>query len=451
MNANKITLNDQVLIDLTQDTAVEEDVALGKTFCKADGTFTVGTAELSDGTEVNIAYGDTAPDDTSKLWVKCDGPSEVVVSGEVEEVEGSGGIETLSATMPQYMFTSKTLAIGSKIYLFGYSIVNYKYFGAIRYFDTESETSTTLSATIPDNREGAVVYLVGTTVYILGGSNRSNRTYSIYCFNVESQTITTLTATLPSPIAPDSTTAHSANGSRVYFMGTATSKAICCFDAESQITTTLPTTLPNHYAYSPFSSIGYKLYLFGYTASSSTLQSSPEILCFDTESETLSTLSETMPTLYYWAKASTLGTKIYLFGGTSKYQFDLSSYFDVIYCFDSETETITESTTKLPKAQALSAVQTVRNKIYLFSGRDTASFYEDKALNEIYCFTDGELALQNGTLQLIPSQDANIFPLISIDPLVVEIGVDKVYKGNSENIAEEVPAALYKDGAWVDI
>lgn len=44
MNANKIILNDEVLIDLTQDTATEEDVAKGKTFHKADGSVGVGTA-----------------------------------------------------------------------------------------------------------------------------------------------------------------------------------------------------------------------------------------------------------------------------------------------------------------------------------------------------------------------------------------------------------------------
>jgi hypothetical protein len=44
VNANKIILNNEILIDLTQDTAIEEDVAEGKTFHKADGSVGVGIA-----------------------------------------------------------------------------------------------------------------------------------------------------------------------------------------------------------------------------------------------------------------------------------------------------------------------------------------------------------------------------------------------------------------------
>lgn len=45
MKANKIILNEEVLIDLTQDTATESDVVSGKSFHKADGTQSVGTYE----------------------------------------------------------------------------------------------------------------------------------------------------------------------------------------------------------------------------------------------------------------------------------------------------------------------------------------------------------------------------------------------------------------------
>lgn len=53
MKANKIIINDEVLIDLTSDTATESDVASGKTFHKADGNIAVGTAISSDGLSIN--------------------------------------------------------------------------------------------------------------------------------------------------------------------------------------------------------------------------------------------------------------------------------------------------------------------------------------------------------------------------------------------------------------
>lgn len=43
MQANKVILNGETIIDLTQDTVIESDVAVGKTFHKKDGTTAVGT------------------------------------------------------------------------------------------------------------------------------------------------------------------------------------------------------------------------------------------------------------------------------------------------------------------------------------------------------------------------------------------------------------------------
>jgi hypothetical protein len=43
MAANKVTLNGETLIDLTQDTANESDVAVGKTFHKSNGAIRIGT------------------------------------------------------------------------------------------------------------------------------------------------------------------------------------------------------------------------------------------------------------------------------------------------------------------------------------------------------------------------------------------------------------------------
>jgi hypothetical protein len=50
MKLNKVFIEDEVALDLTQDTVTEEDVAEGKTFHKADGSEAVGTAVISEPT-----------------------------------------------------------------------------------------------------------------------------------------------------------------------------------------------------------------------------------------------------------------------------------------------------------------------------------------------------------------------------------------------------------------
>ena len=58
MKPNKVYLNDEILLDLTQDTAVEEDVLEGKTFHKADGSIATGTAKIGgDSPEASVLKG----------------------------------------------------------------------------------------------------------------------------------------------------------------------------------------------------------------------------------------------------------------------------------------------------------------------------------------------------------------------------------------------------------
>jgi hypothetical protein len=76
--ANKILLNGETLIDLTADTAVESDVAAGKTFHKADGSSAVGTASGGGGGECTLPHVievDTLPTeniDENAMYL-CDG------------------------------------------------------------------------------------------------------------------------------------------------------------------------------------------------------------------------------------------------------------------------------------------------------------------------------------------------------------------------------------------
>jgi hypothetical protein len=86
------------------------------------------------GAELNIAYGDTAPEDTSKLWVKTTAPSKVHVGYDFPSLEvatiadgssGEGGdAEMLTEVLPTALRSACSVLVGTNIYLFGGDAIN---------------------------------------------------------------------------------------------------------------------------------------------------------------------------------------------------------------------------------------------------------------------------------------------------------------------------------------
>jgi hypothetical protein len=69
MVANKVTLNGETIIDLTQDDTLEEDVALGKRFHKPNGDVGYGTWNVSGNLEIT-ANGDYNVKNKESVTVK---------------------------------------------------------------------------------------------------------------------------------------------------------------------------------------------------------------------------------------------------------------------------------------------------------------------------------------------------------------------------------------------
>jgi hypothetical protein len=392
----------------------------------------------------NIACGTVPPEDTTKLWVKCDSADDIQVIPPSQFDKDFGAtnpekcsIRQLLTTLPITSRYITTATIGTKVYLFG-GAATYEYLNTINVFDTETETITTLDTTLPDTACQMASAIVGTKVYLFGGSGGSSGygyLKTINVFDTETETITTLDTTLPYTAG---SMASAIVGTKVYLFGGANEYGrfgiINVFDTETETITTLNTKLPiESYSISSVT-IGTKVYLFGGYAKSYL----KTINVFDTETETITTLDTTLPTEASEIAAELVGTKVYLFGGFT------GSSIDTINVFDPETETITTLSTKLPTATTSISSTVVGTKVYLFGG-----YNKHKHIDIINVFTQPIDYLAKNNLLIVANYDVknNVCDVVK----GLEMGVDSVYIGNANNKREQVDTSIYKDATWVSI
>ena len=281
----------------TAETEVDHDIIVKA----GSGSSGGGSAEF------NIAYGDTAPSDTSKLWVKASEPNKVSIA---TQFNTTNSFQTNIAKLPNAAFAMGTAAVGTKIYLFGGSGKSGSKLNTIQVLNTETNVISTLSATVSKVAMGIGAAAVGTKIYLFGGANGTGRYNTIQVFNTETNTISTLSATLPAGAYSIGTAAV---GTKIYLFGGQGSNSlntIQVFDTETNTISTLSVTLPKAANGMGTAAVGTKIYLFGGSDGFNAIQ------VFDTETNTISTLSATLPSNNTGGiGTAAVGTKIYLFGG----------------------------------------------------------------------------------------------------------------------------------------
>ena len=414
---------------------VTVDVA-GKVLPKYDGEVIIeGEPESSGGgggsAEFNIAYGDTPPEDTTKLWVKANEPEAVSITSSIvtasEELENSVG--TLPSTAKKNMSAA---AVGTKIYVFGGYGSNGGGSNAIHLFDTENNTRSTLSAVLPKNLLDVGAAAVGTKIYVFGGYGNSTYYNTIYKYDTESDAVTSTGATVATK-AYD--IAAVTVGTKIYLFGgcygsgSSYLSAIQMYDTESNSRSTISAYLSAAATKIGAAAVGTKIYLFGGLSGTGKLNT---IQVFDTETNDIETLSTTLPTAAEGIAAAAVGTKIYLFGG-----YDDSGYLKTIQVFDTESNTIETLSTTLPTATHDIAAVTVGAKIYLLGGGDLTTINAFKAL----------MPLASNNLLVEASATKNRFNLLPN----VELGVNNVYLGNADGNGERVDAYLHNGTEWVEV
>ena len=395
----------------------------------------------------NIAYGDTEPEDTSKLWVKTAEPTQVQVTAKVTAANEE--VNSFIAALPENRMYAACAAVGTKIYVFGGQRAYNDFLDSILVFDTETKTVSMLDATLPKAIYYVAAAAVGTKIYIFGGRGADYSVEnSIYEFDTETGALTTLDITMPTACYGLSAVAV---GRRIYLLGgaylyqsgtvyrTRAISYIQVFDADICEIFRLSTYLPKAIYCMAAAAVGTKIYLFGgkyvYDTTSEYMDT---IHAFDTETNTISTLSATLPYALTYMPAAAVGTKIYLLGG---YNEPAATVENTILVFDTQTQAVSTLEETLPVLSRYGVAATVGTRIYLLCGYTNSTF--DLGVHELVT----ALPLAENTLLIEASYTDNSVALLS----GVELGIANVYMGNAQGLAEKVAAAVYKDGAWVEI
>ncbi len=375
------------------------------------------------GATFNLAYGDTAPEDTGKLWIKCPPPDHVRVTA--APVVGNEDLQEYLSALPKTAKYMAAAAVGTTVYLFGGADSTTKYSPSIYAFDTESNTLTTLSTTLLQPAQGIAAAAVGTKIYLFGGNySTSGQASVIQVFDTQTHGITMLNTFLPTGARE---MAAVAVGKNIYLFGghgtDVELSGIHVFDTETDTIATLSTVLPEAAYAMAAAAAGTKIYLFGGRGRESGCLSAIRI--FDTETGTIDTLSTSLPMRAYQIAAGAVGRKIYLLGGYG--DTELSS----IHAFDTATNTVTTLGAALPTKACGIAAATVGTRVYLFGGCCDAA---GNSLATIHAFT-ASLPLAENELLIEASSTKNLFALLPN----VELGVANVYLGNADGYAQRVP------------
>lgn len=391
--------------------------------------------------EENIFYGDEAPEDTSKLFIKGAKPDKLLISS---TFSGGNELKNNIGLLPSGIAGIGVASIGSKVYLFG-GYTKEAYLNTIRVFDTVNNTLETLSVTIPKKLANMGVAVVGSDIYLFGGYSGSAST-SIYKFSTATNEIAQV-ATLSTAL---SSMGVAVMGSLVYLFGgcnsnpfdvttDGSSKSVYRFDATNNAITTLTTEIYTGGVFGiAVATVGTKAYLFGGRRNTSNILKSVSV--FDMETETITSLGDCLPYSVFGMSAVGFDNKVYLFGGQISENSSMS-YSDDILLFDVNTKTSEVLPVTLEKSTMYIGTTLVNKSVYLFGG--VRSTYLD-SINQYVIVSD----LPKNTIVIKNTDTGTPCRIIDESDLSIEISIDKIYRGNNNNIAKVETAYLYINDSW---
>lgn len=381
----------------------------------------------SSGAELNIHYGDTAPEDTSKLWVKTAEPESVEISpdfgyGEVVQTTGvKSGFPTSTVTCEDgdylYVVVSKTVkkynkktlefisdvatlstnSVQSILIYQGilYFIIGHfedgqyaDYFGVkLHSYDLKTNIENTLTGLL--HHDGGHIKLYNNKIYIIGGG------YNYYPHN---------------------------GGSTGYYNG----DAISIYDISLKTIEKIPFS----YSYQKNNSviIGNRAFVFGGYNNSNSSTVYNTISCVNLDTKTVTKCNAVLPIATYDMGVSNLGNYIYLSGGNKTSQ--------AVYRYDTINDTIEQLNVTLEHPRYACATFFNDTELYLLGS------------NAIVDKLQIDVPLSNTKLKIISDWLNNQFAVVNNSSAKVMIGVNKAFKGDENNKAKEVTAYVFDGVNW---
>lgn len=383
-------------------------------------------ASISGGSELNIHYGNTAPEDTSKLWVKTAEPDSVEISPDF----GYGEAVQTTGIKSGFPTSSITCEDGDYLYINGSSKIE-KY--------NKKTLEKVENTNIPDadlmQVSNGILYCIR-SVYI-DGNNQYYYKATLYAIDLSTNTETELKSGLE----------HLGGNliiynNKIYLIGG-----------------------------------GYQ-YVYQHGGWNYTYPVSNKITIYDISTKIVEKISYSYG--YWYSRSCLIGNNVFVFGGNTRVNGGEGDFYNKIIKINLDTKTITKCNAVLPIATSRMGVSNLGNYIYLSCGYKTsqivyrydtvndtieqvnvtlehartacATFFNGTELyllgsNAIVDKLQIDVPLSSTKLKIISDWLNNQFAVINGSSKVM-IGVNKAFKGDENNKAKEVTAYVHDGTNW---
>jgi hypothetical protein len=381
------------------------------------------------GMELNIAYGDTPPEDTSKLWVKANKANKVIINDTLVWENGNRPNDIVAYPWSYSGITGEGLCYSDGVL---YEVQDSS--SVEKYYLSENKTELiTIDSTQKFYK--AVIGVVGTKVYIFGGSTTtSSDKITARGFVVDTETKLASELGIKYKVAE---TGSVVEGTKIHIFGGRTSS----YSDDH---------LNKHFIYDSVSDT------YSYAAS------------FD---EKVNRVSCVLADKSIYVRTNTAFYRYDIDNNrmTKLFAYDKKTYDRALAYFDNKIYMLLGSTNSNYATDAYAVknveyydIATGKNvkcldNTEVFDLAPYAFVYNDKILVNIkqslyeFQYQIGNPTLESGAIQMIRASGKNTFPLFNSEELYVETDVETVYVGNENNEAIATEALLYKDGEWQSI